>query len=282
MGRVEDKVVVITGAARGQGRSHAVRLAEEGADIIALDICEDIEITEYPMASPEDLEETARLVRKTGRRAVTRQVDVRDRVALRGAIDEGVAELGRLDVVVANASILPIGPDRPIAAFTDTVDVNLFGAVNTVHAALPHLQPGASVIVIGSVAGLVGARGDSGPAGPGGTAYRFAKSVLVEYVETLALQLAPVGTRVNAVHPTNCNTDMLLNDATYRTFRPDVENPTREDAELGFKAYHAMPVPWIEPEEVSHAVAYLASEESRYVTGMQLKVDAGVLMKLGG
>jgi len=281
MGRVKGKVVAISGAARGQGRSHAVRLAEEGADIIAFDICADVEATEYPMATVEDLEETARLVEKTGQRIFTRQADVRDRAAVQAVIDEGVAELGRLDVVVANAGISPIGAGRPIGAFTDTVDINLNGAINTVHAALPHLGEGASIILIGSAAGLIPGYGDTGPAGPGGAAYSFAKQTLVQYVNAIAFQLAATNRRINAIHPANCNTELLHSQPMYDTFRPDLEKPTREDAEPSFATFHAMAVPYVEPIDVSHAVVYLAADESRFVTGSHLKVDAGALVKRG-
>ncbi|MER6570172.1 mycofactocin-coupled SDR family oxidoreductase [Streptomyces sp. NPDC001093] len=281
MGRVAGKVAVITGAGRGQGRSHAVRLAEEGADIIALDLCEDIPVAEYPMAGADDLDETARLVEKAGRRVVARRVDVRDRDALKAAVDEGVAQLGRLDVVIPNAGILPIGAGRPIGAFTDTVDINLNGVINTVHAALPHLGEGASIIVIGSVTGLQPGHGDVSPAGPGFAGYRFAKHTLVEYVNTLAQLLAGTGQRVNAVHPTNVDTHMLLNDAMYKTFRPDLEQPTREDVDPIFTGIQSMPIPFVNPIDVSHAVVYLASDESRYVTGLHLKVDGGATVKQG-
>ncbi|BFV56581.1 mycofactocin-coupled SDR family oxidoreductase [Kitasatospora sp. CMC57] len=281
MGRVEGKVVVITGAGRGQGRSHAIRLAEEGADIIAIDICEDIDVVEYPLATAEELQETARLVEKTGRRIVTKQADVRDRAALKAAIDEGVAELGRLDVVVANAAIGPVGADRPLNAFTDAVDVNLSGALNTVHAALPHLGEGASIILIGSAAAYIAEAGAPGPMGPGGIGYSFAKTVLNDYVNWFAPYLAPTGRRLNVVHPTNANTVMLHNTAMYKVFRPDVEQPTREDAELAFPVVQGMPIPYVEPLDVSHAVTYLASDESRYVTGLQLKVDGGAVVKAG-
>ena len=281
MGRVAGKVAVITGAGRGQGRSHAVRLAEEGADIIAIDLCEDIPVVEYPMAGAGDLEETVRLVEKTGRRIVARRVDVRDRDALAAAVAEGVAELGRLDVVIPNAGILPIGAARPIGAFTDTVDINLGGVINTVHAALPHLGEGASIIVIGSMTGLQPGHGDVSPAGPGFAAYRFAKHTLVEYVNTLSQLVAGAGQRVNAVHPTNVGTQMLLNDAVYKTFRPDVEEPTREDVDPIFTGIQAMPIPFVDAADVSHAVLYLASDESRYVTGLHLKVDGGATVKQG-
>ncbi|MGW7491990.1 mycofactocin-coupled SDR family oxidoreductase [Streptomyces sp. NPDC054786] len=281
MGRVSGKVVAITGAARGQGRSHAVQLAQEGADIIAIDIPSDLAITEYPLGTAEELAETARLVEKAGRKAVVRHADVRDRAALRTALSEGVAELGRLDVVVANAGILPIGADRPIEAFTDTVEINLTGAINTVHAALPHLGEGGSVVVAGSAAAFMPGHGDTGQAGSGFAAYKYAKRSLVDFVNTLAVQLGPSGRRINAVHPTNVDTVMLHNDVMYRTFRPDLESPTREDAEQGFTAMHAIAVPYVQPADVSHAVVYLASDESRYVTGLHLKIDAGSLVKQG-
>ncbi|MEU9191201.1 mycofactocin-coupled SDR family oxidoreductase [Streptomyces sp. NPDC048484] len=279
MGRVEGKVVMITGAARGLGRSHAVRLAEEGADVIAIDVCEQPSAVEYASSTPSDLSETARLIEKSGRKAVTKQVDVRDRIGLKQAIDEAVAELGRLDVVIPNAGISPLGVDRPLSAFTDTVDINLVGAMNTVHAALPHLESGASIILMGSVAGLMPRSDGGGASGPGGAGYSFSKKMLDEYANWLSVQLAPGGTRVNIVHPTNCATEMFQNSAVYRTFRPDLEDPTPEDAEVTFKAIHGMPMAYLEPVDVSHAIVYLASEESRYVTGLQLKIDGGMLNK---
>jgi SDR family mycofactocin-dependent oxidoreductase len=278
---MEGKVVVITGAARGQGRAHAVRLAEEGADILAIDICEDIDITEYPMATPEDLDETVRLVEKAGRRIVAKVVDVRDRVALDKAVADGVEELGRLDVIIPNAGIGPTGAGRPIQAFTEVLDVNLSGVLNTVHSCLPYLNDGGSVIMIGSVVGLITGVADAGPAGPGGAGYSIAKQTIALYTTALALQLAERRIRVNAIHPANVNTQMIQNEATYRMFRPDLEHPTREDAEEGFYSFHCMPVPYIEPDDVSQAVLFLASDESKFITGVQLKVDAGSLLRFG-
>lgn len=282
MGRVEDKVVFITGAARGQGRSHAVHLAEEGADIIAVDICEDIASNEYPLARPEDLDETARLVEKTGRRVVPIQADVRDRAALAEALGRGVSEMGALDVIVANAGIAPLGGGLGVEAFIDAVDVDLIGVLNTVHVALPYLRAGASIIATGSVAALLSsASSGDGPKGLGGAGYSLAKRMLVDYTTTLAVKLAPQSIRVNAVHPTNCDTDMLQSAPMYKAFRPDLAKPTVEEAVEGFRSMQAMPIPWVDPSDISYAVVYLASDESRYVTGLQLRVDGGATIARG-
>ncbi len=279
MGRVEGKVAFVTGAARGQGRSHAVHLAEEGADIIAVDICQDIASNEYPLARPEDLDETARLVEKYNRRIVPIQADVRDRKELAAALADGIAQLGGLDIVVANAGICPLGEHTTPEAFVDAVDVDLIGVLNAVHVALPHLSEGASIIVTGSVAGLLSSPSSgSGPQGLGGAGYSMAKRVLVEYSTTLARRLAPRMIRVNAIHPTNCNTDMLQSLPMYRAFRPDLPEPSAEEALEGFKAMQAMPIPWVEPSDISYAVVYFASDESRYVTGMQFRVDGGATL----
>jgi SDR family mycofactocin-dependent oxidoreductase len=281
MGRVQDKVVLITGGARGQGRSHAVKLAEEGADVILFDICHDIEGNGYPLATSHDLEEAKLEVEKTGRRAVTAEVDVRDKSELVESIAAAVAEFdGQLDVVVANAGICPLGDGLPATAFADAFDVDFIGVINTVHAALPHLKTGASIMLTGSIAGLMSA-GDptAGPAGPGGAGYNFAKQMVDSYTKQLAAQLAGEMIRVNVIHPTNCNTPMLNSEPMYRMFRPDLEAPTREDALLSFPAMQAMPIPYIEPEDVSNVVCFLASDESRYVTGSQFKIDAGAMLK---
>lgn len=280
MGRVENKVVVITGAARGQGRSHAVRLAQEGADIVALDLCKEIENAGYAMASNEDLDETARLVRETGRRAVVKYADVRDYAAVRSAIAEGVAELdGGLDVLIPNAGILPMGPDVTVGGFAASIDVNLVGVLNTVHAALSHLRDGASVILSGSIASLMPPIGEDEIAGAGYVGYRFSKHVLVDYMKDLTLQLAPRGIRVNSVHPTTVDTDMTNNEAMFRTYRPDLENPTKEDVAPILATIQAMPITHVSTSDVSHAVVYLASDESRYVTGTQLRIDGGAIAR---
>ncbi|WP_459980548.1 mycofactocin-coupled SDR family oxidoreductase, partial [Mycobacterium avium] len=259
-------------------------LAAEGADIIAVDLCADIETNEYPLARPEDLDETARLVEKEGQRAITAVADVRDRVALSAAIDAGVAEFGHLDIVVANAGICPLTAGLPPQAFADAVDVDLGGVLNLVHASLKHLRAGASIIVIGSNAAFMSSLNTSGAGsgigGPGGAGYAFAKLAAAHYVNDFALALAPFSIRMNAVHPTNVNTDMLHSPPMYRAFRPDLPAPTREDAEPVFPLVQAMPVPYVEPEDISEAVLFLASDAARYITGQQLRVDAGGFLKV--
>lgn len=276
VGKLDNKVAVISGAARGQGRSHAIHLAAEGASIIALDICADLEGNTYPLARPEDLEETARLVEKEGVRAHTAIVDVRERSAVWAAIDDGVAELGRLDVVVANAGICAMGKNQTIASWSDTIDTDLVGVFNVIQASLPHLNDGGSVIATGSLAAQLGSATNQGP---GGSAYSLAKQIVARYVNDLSIQLAKRMIRVNALHPTNVNTDMLHNDGLYQVFRPDLKEPTREDAEAAFPAMQAMPIPYIEPHDVSHALVFLASDDARYITGTQLRIDAGGYVK---
>lgn len=280
MGRVEGKVALITGAARGQGRSHAVRLAEEGADIIAVDLCEDIATVGYALATPEDLEETANLVTKTGRRVVTVKADVRVAAQLQAAVDEGVRELGRLDIVIAQAGIAGMKGEPQLQAWTDVIDTNLIGTINAIQVALPHLSEGASIIATGSTASLIDINKVDQPGkDPGGMAYVHSKRALSAYVYELGRQLAPRGIRANVVHPTNCNTPMLQSEPMYRSFRPDLEHPTRADAEPVFAVQQAMPIRYVEPEDISNAIVYLASDEARYVTGLQLRVDGGGYMK---
>lgn len=280
MGRVEDKVAFVTGAARGQGRSHALRLAEEGADIIAIDLCEDIETLGYPLAKPEDLEETAKLVEKTGRRIITAQSDVREIPQLRETLERGIAELGKVDVVVAQAGVAGMTGNPPLQAWVDVINTNLIGTLNAINVALPHLEGGASIIATGSTAALMDTHQKHDPGSdPGGTAYLHSKRALSTYVHDLATELAPRGIRANVIHPTNCNTDMLRSDPMYRSFRPDLERPTLAEAKPVFYVQQAMKVPWVEPEDISNAVLWLASDEARYVTGMQIRVDAGGYLK---
>jgi SDR family mycofactocin-dependent oxidoreductase len=286
-GRLEGKVAFITGAARGQGRAHAVRMAQEGADIIAVDICRQIESNPYPLATPEDLAETERAVKELGRRVVARTADVRERSELREALEAGITDLGKVDVVVANAGILPMAMGDPEAMdFVDATDVDLLGVMNAVAVALPHLPDGASVIVTGSTAGMMPGAVDNPVMGPGGAGYGWSKRVLIQYVEQMALHLAPRFIRVNAMHPTNCNTHLIHNEGLYSMFRPDLvmagQPVTKEDAELAFTAFQAMPIPYVEPEDIANLALFLASDESRYITGQQIRVDAGSLLKFPG
>ncbi len=280
MGRVQGKVAFVTGAGRGQGRSHAIRLAEEGADIIAVDRCEDFATVGYPMATPEDLEETAQFIEKTGQRVVTAKVDVSDAARLKSVLEDGVAELGRLDIVVTSAGIAGMKGSGDMPAWVDVMNTNLIGTLNAIHVALPHLGEGASIIATGSTAALmdVGANANPG-ADPGGAAYLHSKRLLSQYVHNLAAELAPRGIRANVVHPTNCNTPMLQSEPMYKSFRPDLEHPTQADAEPVFYVQQAMKVPWVEPEDISNMVLFLASDEARYITGTQQRVDAGGYLK---
>jgi len=284
-GRLEGKVAFITGAARGQGRAHAIAMAREGADIIAVDICRDIPSNPYPLATPDDLSETERSVKETGRRVLAKIADVRERHELREALEAGLADLGKIDVVVANAGILPMAMGRPHDAmsFVDASDVDLLGVMNTVAVTVPHLANGSSLIITGSTAGMIRGTTDNPNMGPGGRGYGWSKRVIIEYVEEMSLALADRMIRVNAIHPTNCNTALLQNDGMYSMFRPDLtqqgKQATREEAEPLFTIFQAMPIPYIEPEDMANLAVFLASDESRYITGQQIRVDAGSLLK---
>jgi (+)-trans-carveol dehydrogenase len=277
-GRVEGKVAFITGAARGQGRSHAVRLAQEGTDIIAVDLCAQVGSVAYAMSTPGDLAQTVKEVEALDRRIIATQADVRDYGALKKALDEAVAELGRLDIVSANAGIASYGraEDLPEQTWQDVIDTNLTGVWHAAKAAIPHLRAGGrggSIILTSSTAGLK-ALENSGH-------YNSAKHGVVGLMRTLALELAPDMIRVNSVHPTIVNTDMVQNAPTYALFAPDLpeQDRTRERLVERFQAFNALPIPWVEPVDISNAVLWLASDEARYVTGVTLPVDAGALVK---
>lgn len=271
-GRVEGKVAFITGAARGQGRSHAVRLAEEGADIIALDVCGPVETVGYPLGTEADLEETVNLVEKHGRRCVPVQADVRDFDAVQAGLDRGLSELGRVDIVCANAGILTMGGahEQSSEQWETMIGVNLTGVWHTVKAAMPALMEqgtGGSVIITSSLMGL---KGSSWAVG-----YVSAKFGVVGMARTLAHELAPHRVRVNTLHPTNVHTPMLDNDFILGQLAPETPNPRWEDAGEGLSALNLWPMPAIEMSDVSNAVLWLASEESRYVTGISLPIDLG-------
>ena len=280
--RLNGKVAFITGAARGQGRAHAVQMAQEGADIVGIDICAQIESNKYPLSTIEDLETTSKLVENLGRRCIAIKADVRERDELRKALEDGLSELGHLDIVVANAGILPMAMGDPKPSdFVDATDVDLLGVMNAVAVALPHITNAGSIIITGSTAGMMPGTTTNPVMGPGGAGYAWAKNTLISYVEQMAMHLAPRMIRVNAIHPTNCNTHLLHNDGLYAVFRPDMktQKPTRADAELAFTYFQAMPIPYVEPEDIANLAVFLASDESRYITGQQIRVDAGALLK---
>jgi SDR family mycofactocin-dependent oxidoreductase len=276
-GRVQGKVAFITGAARGQGRSHAVRLAQEGADIIAVDLLEDVPGIPYAGATEEDLAETVKQVEALDRRIVASKADVRDFAALKQAVDDGVAQLGRLDIVSANAGI-GTSPHRSWELDDDTwqtmIDINLTGVWRTAKAAIPQLIEGGnggSIILTSSAAGLQAYENIAH--------YVSAKHGVVGLMRTLALELAPYSIRVNSIHPTQVDTPMIQNEATYKLFRPDLEHPTRDDFAPASQTVNALPIPWVEPVDISNAVLFLASDEARYVTGVTFPVDAGTVIK---
>ncbi len=277
MGRVEGKVALITGAARGQGRAHAVRLAEEGADIIALDALVEYATMGYAMGTAEDLAETERLVKETGRQVLTAQVDVRDRPGLQAIVDRGIAQFGRLDILVANAGISPPGTvlwEVTEAEWDDIQNVNLKGVWNTTSVVIPHLikqGTGGSLILTASAAGLMGTPhiGD----------YSASKHGVMGVGKTLASELAKYRIRVNMLAPGAVGTPMMLNDAMYRLFCPDIENPTLDDARERFKRTNPMGIQWLEALDVANAALWLASDESRYVTGIVIPLDAGAVSR---
>ncbi|HVV08453.1 mycofactocin-coupled SDR family oxidoreductase [Amycolatopsis sp.] len=272
MGKIDGKVAFITGAARGQGRSHAVRLAREGADIIAVDTTAKVDSVPYSLATAEDLAETVRQVEETGRRIVAREADVRDSAALADAVAEGVGKLGRLDIVLANAGISSPAPTLEMSDETwqDMIDINLTGVWKSLKASVPHVIKGGrggAVVITSSLAAIY--------ANPNTAHYSAAKAGLVMLMKVLAKELAPHSIRVNTVHPTTVATDMILNDATYRLFRPDLESPTRAEFEEAARTLNRLPVAVLEPADITNAILYLVSDDAKYVTGTTQVIDAG-------
>ncbi|MGZ5378228.1 MAG: mycofactocin-coupled SDR family oxidoreductase [Mycobacterium sp.] len=269
MPALDGKVAFITGAARGQGRAEAVRLASDGASIIAVDICDQIASVPYPLATPDDLALTVKLVEDTGARIVAQQADVRDQDALKNALAAGIDELGRLDIVVANAGIAPMqsGPE----GWQDVIDVNLTGVYHTVEVAIPTLieqGDGGAIVLTSSVAGLIGV----GSHDAGAVGYVAAKHGIVGLVRLYANLRAPHSIRVNSVHPAGVDTPMINNEAT-RQWLGSIADKTPQ--EMG----NALPVQVLQPEDIANAVAWLVSDEARYVTGVTLPVDAGSVNK---
>lgn len=277
MGRLDDKVAFITGAARGQGRSHAVQLAREGAHVIAVDACGGTDAypwLAYPSATEDDLAETARLVEATGRAIVARKADVRDVESLRASVQEGLDEFGHIDIVSANAGISPFGPvtwENDGRQWSDVYEVNQFGVRNTCVAVVPSMIEagrGGSITITSSGAGLAGAFGLSD--------YCATKWAVIGFARSLAKEVGPHGIRVNVIAPGTVDTMMVQNDGLRKLFRPDLESPTREDVAPLFAQMSILGMPWVEAVDVSNALVFLASDDARYITGVVLPVDAGM------
>jgi len=271
-----NRVALVTGAARGQGRSHAVALAERGADIVICDRCEDSDAVAYPLSTKDDLEETVRLVEATGRRCISVQADTADRSAIEALVRRAEEELGRIDIAIANAGVSAAAPvqDLPDSQWSEVIGTNLTGVFHTVAAVAPGMiERGYGRIV--TIASMLGRA-----AAPGQAAYCASKWGVIGMTKSAALDLAPHGITVNAVAPGNISTPMVHNDALYRMMRPDLENPTRADIEPIFASLHGQPVPFLEPEEVTHAVLFLAAEASAHITGTVMSVDAGAAARV--
>jgi len=276
-GRLQGKVAFISGAARGQGRAHAVRMAEEGADVIAFDAAGPVPSQGAPAASVADLDETVRQVEKLDRRIVAHRADASDLDAVTAVLDQGLTEFGRVDIVVANAGVQ--GNPAPIAQtsaeeWQGVLATNLTGVFNTVRAAVPHLIDGGRGGSISLVSSSIALR-----AQPGLGPYGSAKTGVIGLMRALALELGEHSIRVNSIHPTTVNTPMLINDINFRLFRPDLENPQLEDVVPVYRTLNVLPVPWVEAEDIANAVIFLASDEGRYITGVALPVDAGYTLK---
>lgn len=279
MARMTGKVALITGAGRGQGRSHAIRLAEEGADIIAADICMNLETVDYDMASKDDLAQTVKDVEALDRRILAVEADVRELAAMESVVAEGIERFGHIDAVVANAGIASFGLSWELEekVWRELIDINLTGVWNTVRAATPEMVAagrGGSIVLTSSSAGLVSI--------PNGAHYSASKGGVLSLSRAMAQELGPHGIRVNTVHPTSVDTVMIHNEATYARFAPGITEPTRADVEPIFSEQNAMPIPWVEAVDVSNAVLFLLSDEARYVTGCALTVDGGVTVKYPG
>ncbi|MGN5238608.1 mycofactocin-coupled SDR family oxidoreductase [Rhodococcus sp. SJ-3] len=273
MADLEGRVAFITGVARGQGRAHAVKLASLGADIIGVDICKDIDSMDYPNASRDDLDETIRLVEAEGRRMVGRVADVRDRAGLAAAFREGAAEFGRVDIVIANAGIVRLTPcadEERETLWRDIIDTNLTGAWNTVEVALPLLREGGrggSIVLTSSSAGLKG----TGSEQAGSQAYTAAKRGLVGLMQSLANQYAPEWIRVNTIHPTGVVSGMTMNETMEKLFAAAAAGEGSGMATM----QNALPIPILQSEDIANSVAWLVSDEAKFVTGIALPLDAG-------
>jgi (+)-trans-carveol dehydrogenase len=275
LGKLDGKVAFVTGAARGQGRSHALRLAQEGADVIAIDVCRPVDGA-FPTATADDLAETVRLVEASDRRIVASEADVRDYAAVESALAAGIDQLGRLDIVVANAGIadwfqLKTAENLSAQAWQTMIDINLTGVWHTCKAAIPHLEAGAAIVMTSSAAAIKGVGNISH--------YVASKAGVIGLMRSLSQELGPKMIRVNCVCPGQVATDMILNQPTYDLFCADKESPTKDDFAVFSQETFLMPVPWLEPADISNAIAFLVSDEARFITGVALPVDAGFVAK---
>jgi SDR family mycofactocin-dependent oxidoreductase len=271
MGKLDGQVAVVTGGARGQGRSHAIHIAREGADVVICDLCHDVEAVRYPMATPDDLEETVRLVEKEGRRCVALQADVRDYDQVKAVTDRAADEFGKIDILIANAGVMRMNPiqDHTPDQWRTVLDTNLTGVYHSMHAVAPHLIRNNYGRIVATASTM--ARGAAGNS----VSYVAAKWGVVGLVKSVAQDLAQWNVTVNAVAPTSVSTHMVHNRDLYGFFRPDLEDPTMEDVREAFKVLNVIPVSWLEPEEVSKSVLFLLSEDARYITGSVIDINAG-------
>jgi SDR family mycofactocin-dependent oxidoreductase len=277
-GQFAGRVAMITGGARGQGRSHAVELARQGADVALVDRCADLATVTYPLATPEDLAETARQVEAEGRRCVTTVADVRDLDAMLAFVDGVVADLGSVDILVANAGVSTLGSvfDLDGPGWSETIDTNLTGVFNAMRAVAPHMRRSrwGRIVAISSMMGR--------SANPMISAYCASKWGVIGLTKSVAQELAHFGVTANVIAPGNVSTDMIHNEMLYRLMRPDLEEPGREDVAPVMASLHVQPVPWLEPEEITAAVVFLCSEGARHVTGSVIDVDAGASARFTG
>lgn len=280
MGKLTGKVAFITGTARGQGRAHAVKLASEGADIIAVDRCANVDTAGYDMATEADLAETVRLVEEQGRSIAASVADTRDLDALQKAVDAGVERFGRLDIVIANAGIAAsptMSWDLSAEAFREMIDINVTGVWLTTKVGIPHIlagNRGGSVVLVSSMAGMRGI--------PGIVHYSSAKHAVRGMAASIANEVGWAGIRVNSIHPGNVRTTMIDNEPMIRGFRPDLENPVLEDTAPVMAKLNLLPEPWVEVEAIADAVLYLVSDTGRAITGIAMPIDLGAVDKFGG
>ncbi|HWE68911.1 MAG TPA: mycofactocin-coupled SDR family oxidoreductase [Acidimicrobiales bacterium] len=269
------RVAVITGGARGQGRSHALELARLGADVAICDLCEDIATIGYPLSTPDQMAETTKRVEAEGRRCVSEIVDVRDLGALIAFVDEVQRSLGSVDIMVANAGVTAIGSvcDMTADQWGDVIDINLTGVFNAIRAAAPHMRKQRSGRIVG-ISSMMGRT--SQPAIP---AYAASKWGVIGLCKSAAYELAGFGVTVNVIAPGNVSTPMIHNDQLYRLMRPDLGHPTAEEVAPVMAELHTQPVPWLEPEEITAALVYLVSDGARHITGSVLDVNAGASVR---